>query len=449
MIAINNNKENYPSQVRKKNNKERNKYFGVGIAVGIIVCMIGLGIFSMINKMPQKTKAPDRVLMGWDYSGDINFVSKPAVEAGYNVVSPIWYTIDGSKTDIDKVRLIKKTKPSYVKKAHQNGYQVWAMLSDGFSPTRSKLIFDNPDKRDEIIKTIVDDVVKNDIDGVNVDFEGDGRKNTEGFTKFVSILAKELKKEGKVISVDVTGYDNSMMSSYYDRTELAKIVDYIAIMAYDEHWAKSDVAGSVSSIDWVRGNIEKTLEEVPSEKIILSVPFYTRSWRIVQGKNVIVSNSFVNVRSEANSKSDKLGSPKKGQGFKYLDTVKGQKIGKVDTWYKINYDGKEGYVLASFVDVVNYGERGKVSSKAYGIKYQDGIINKYKPEVKFDQASGQNLATYSNLDGSITKIWLEDETSMAARMDLVKEYKLAGIAAWRLGYEDQTIWDVINRELSK
>ena len=56
------------------------------------------------------------------------------------------------------------------------------------------------------------------------------------------------------------------------------MADYVIIMGYDEHYATSPEAGSVASIGWVREGIENTLEEVPAEKVINAVPFYTRLW---------------------------------------------------------------------------------------------------------------------------------------------------------------------------
>lgn len=65
---------------------------------------------------------------------------------------------------------------------------------------------------------------------------------------------------------------------YYDREEQGIIADYVVVMAYDEHWGIDSGAGSTASISWVRDGIQNTLEEVPSSKVILGVPFYSRIW---------------------------------------------------------------------------------------------------------------------------------------------------------------------------
>ena len=61
---------------------------------------------------------------------------------------------------------------------------------------------------------------------------------------------------------------------------LAESVDYVMVMAYDEHWGTSPVAGSVSSLPWVERGLQGILQEVPADKLLLGIPFYTRLWEI-------------------------------------------------------------------------------------------------------------------------------------------------------------------------
>ena len=61
------------------------------------------------------------------------------------------------------------------------------------------------------------------------------------------------------------------------------VADYVIIMGYDEHYRGSEEAGSVASIGFVENGIKKTLEEVPAEKVINAIPFYTRIWDTTGG----------------------------------------------------------------------------------------------------------------------------------------------------------------------
>lgn len=79
-----------------------------------------------------------------------------------------------------------------------------------------------------------------------------------------------------VLSVD--NYVPFHFNEHYRLDIQGEIADYVVIMGYDEHWHGSDDVGSVASIDYVTNGIVKTASEVPSEKIINALPFYTIVW---------------------------------------------------------------------------------------------------------------------------------------------------------------------------
>ena len=64
------------------------------------------------------------------------------------------------------------------------------------------------------------------------------------------------------------------------------MADYVIIMGYDEHFAGSYEAGSVASYNYVKEGIEETLRDVPADKVINAVPFYTRLWNETRTKSV-------------------------------------------------------------------------------------------------------------------------------------------------------------------
>ena len=115
------------------------------------------------------------------------------------------------------------------------------------------------------------------LDGLNLDFENFHYTYGHHYTQFVRELAPLCAEEGLVLSVAVSMVsEEPYWSKGYDRGALAEAADYIALMAYDEHWGSSPVAGSVASLPWVEQGIQRVLEEVPAHKLILGVPFYTR-----------------------------------------------------------------------------------------------------------------------------------------------------------------------------
>ena len=67
-------------------------------------------------------------------------------------------------------------------------------------------------------------------------------------------------------------------------------------------------------------------------------------------------------------------------------------------------------------------------------------VNGVTPE--WDSNCGQYYAQYEK-DGKTYKIWLEEATSIEEKLKLMKANNLAGVAAWKLGLENSSIWDTI------
>ena len=74
-------------------------------------------------------------------------------------------------------------------------------------------------------------------------------------------------------------------------------------------------------------------------------------------------------------------------------------------------------------------------------------ISENGAETYWDKKTSQNYGTYEG-DGATYQIWLEDSKSIAEKVKLIKKYKLAGVAEWKLGFENSGIWSVITENLS-
>ena len=61
----------------------------------------------------------------------------------------------------------------------------------------------------------------------------------------------------------------------------------------------------------------------------------------------------------------------------------------------------------------------------------------------YDESTGQQYAQWTSSDGQLCQIWLEDDNSVTARASLVSQYDLGGIAAWVLGNETDSVWELI------
>lgn len=192
---------------------------------------------------------------------------------GVQVVSPTWFHLqeDGLVSNSADIE--------YVEWAHQNGYQVWALFSNSFNPDITHEMLTDTELRIKVIKQLLTYVDLYKLDGINLDFENVNVEDKELLVQFVRELTPLLHEKDRTVSIDVTFKSLSPnWSMFYDRKSLGEIVDYVIVMAYDEHWATSPTAGSVASIPWVEKGINGILEDVPNDKVILGMPFYTRLW---------------------------------------------------------------------------------------------------------------------------------------------------------------------------
>jgi len=195
---------------------------------------------------------------------------------GVNVVSPTWFHVMDETGALEN-----RADKSYSKWAHGRGYQVWAIFTNDFDPDLTSAVLASYDVRMNMARQLLGFAELYELDGINVDFENVHVKDGPALTQFMRELTPLLHEAGLTVSIDVTfasGSEN--WSMFYDRRALGAIVDYMMIMAYDEHWASSPVAGSVASLPWVEDGVRRIIEDhgVPADKIVLGVPFYTRIW---------------------------------------------------------------------------------------------------------------------------------------------------------------------------
>ncbi|MDE6182007.1 MAG: hypothetical protein K2F59_02215, partial [Eubacteriales bacterium] len=205
-----------------------------------------------------------------------------------DVLVPTFFSFLNTNGDIKNL-----ADKSYVENAHKNGFQVWGLLTDNFDKATSHSVLSSTETREYVIKQLLAYVSLYNLDGINIDFESVPSDDGEYFVQFLRELAPLLKKQGAVLSVDL--FVPKPWTAHYMREEVAKVADYLIVMGYDEHYAGSKTAGSVASISWSEEAITSTLKEnVPKEKLILAVPFYTRIWteENVDGKINLSSKAY-------------------------------------------------------------------------------------------------------------------------------------------------------------
>lgn len=80
-------------------------------------------------------------------------------------------------------------------------------------------------------------------------------------------------------------------------------------------------------------------------------------------------------------------------------------------------------------------------SQTLSMDEADVFVTEHGIETYWDASVGQNVGSVETGDARYS-IWLEDEQSIAEKVNLASEYNLAGVAAWRLGFERQSVWSV-------
>lgn len=296
---------------------------------------------------------------------------------GVNTISPTWFSLSDNDGNITSL-----ADSTYVQHAHQLGIEVWALIDNFNDNVSTYEVLSYTSKRERLINQIIAAAIEYDLDGINIDFEELKTEEGEHFIEFIRELSIKCRNNGIVLSID--NYVPTEFSALYNRKEQGIVADYVIIMGYDEHYATSEEPGSVSSISFVRSGIENTLLEVPKEKVINAIPFYTRLW-------IETPKSEEEIAAE-------------NENTEYIP-----------------------YTL---------------SSEVYSMANADKLIAANGISPEWDETTAQYYSKYE-IDGVTYEIWFEEETSIEEKMKLIDEFELAGVACWKLGLEKQSIWDTI------
>lgn len=239
------------------------------------------------------------VSLGWHAiggaGGNDTLNSMVANTRGMNVIAPTWFSLNDNEGGFRSF-----ASADYVQKAHNMGLQVWGVLddfnynneTDGGIDVYS--ILSSTTKRQRLTQNICDTAVSLGLDGINLDFERVSADTGIHYVQFLRELSVLCRENQLVLSID--NYVPFHFNDYYRLDVQGQVADYVIIMGYDEHWHGSGDPGSVASIDYVSNGIDKTLEEVPAEKVINALPFYTILWK-TEGSNV--TDSYLTINNTA------------------------------------------------------------------------------------------------------------------------------------------------------
>jgi spore germination protein YaaH len=194
-------------------------------------------------------------------------------------IAPLWATVheDGTVSDSGG-----DDHQSVVNLAHQNQRAVYLLVNNattGNTAVPIDTLLKNPDLRASAINNLEATIKKNNLDGVNIDFEMVPAADKDKLTTFMNELAARLKPQGYIISMDVFPKEDESndASAAYDYAELSKYVDKIMLMTYDNHGAWSD-AGPIAGISWDERCLKYALQFIPKNKLYLGIGGYGYDW---------------------------------------------------------------------------------------------------------------------------------------------------------------------------
>lgn len=283
------------------------------------------------------------------------------------VISPTWFRLSSEEGELTSI-----ADKEYVRKAKAKGLAVWGLFDNFDAEVSTYAVLSSTRARENLTEEMLRLAKEYGLDGINIDFENLSLATGPHFIQFLRELSVKCRAAGLVLSVDdpvPVDY-----AAYYDWRSQGNVVDYVIIMAYDEHYAGSPVAGPVASYGYLTDAVDGILTMVPKEQVIMAVPFYTRLWT-------------------------------------ETETAEGRKL----------------------------------TSVAFGMQVAQSELARNGVTAKWDAKTRQYYAEYNSASGK-NKIWLEEKDSLREKLLYIKDAGLAGTAVWRLGLEQEEVWELFDFE---
>lgn len=338
-------------------------------------------------------RTEDPLMLGWEYRPKTLEAVPPAID----IFAPTWLYVEiNDDTGLPQLYTVQELGRTtdfagYIDTAHQAGARVW-VTAVSFTPEVTDALIHTPDCVDAFIDKLIAACREWGADGVNLDFENMNPDHAADYNAFAALCAERLHEEGLLISADVTvpleNPDPDNWWQCYDRAGLAQVVDYVAVMTYDQHISSQD-PGPVGGLDWVEDKLRATLAEIPSDKLLLGVPFYGRDFQVLSDGSTRTASVY----------------PSEVQA------------------------------------VLNDGRYTKGGEEI--------AVAEWRVKNEREKGSMVNRLEYLDTNGTLHRIWYEDEVSLAARAALADKYHLAGVAAWQMSFGQDSYWTALASELNR
>ena len=126
--------------------------------------------------------------------------------------------------------------------------------------------------RRRFVETLRDWLKKEQLQGINIDFEQVSPEDSVNLIVFMEDLYRTFHPAGLLVTMDM-----EVESDALDYEQLAKWCDWVVPMFYDEHTGESE-AGAVGSIRWTKERLEALLSKIPASKLVMGVGNHGYDW---------------------------------------------------------------------------------------------------------------------------------------------------------------------------
>lgn len=317
-----------------------------------------------ITKRINSIKTNQNMVVAWDlFNKKYDTVENYVYYEGLDVVAPTWHSLD------EEVVFKDWYLEEYYNYYKTRNVDVWGVFNNSFDRDLTGYYLRDRDRRKSVVENIIKISKKYKYDGINLDFENLHYEDRDYLTAFIKELYIEAKRNKFVFSVDITAVSKSEnWSLIYDRYEINKYSDYLALMAYDATTSPEQGIGPIASLVWVEEAVKELKDITASNNIILGVPFYTRLWEISETEDGLYRDSTALRISSAE---------------KFIN----------DNEIPIIYDTKAKQ---------NYGEK-KIGSTTYKIWIEDEISLGYRIDL-VNKYNLKGIAIWA-LDYSTDELW--------------------------------------------
>ena len=380
-----------------------------------VVAIIGALLAFNFQPATAENPQPRKIYSGW-----IPYYSvKTSLPAALNNVDlirevmPFWYTLKYNNSKVSILDLYTPANPSIpiaqpLSTMRSAGMMIIPTITDGTDKLVLANLLSTEIGRTSAVNAITNLVMQNNFDGIDLDFENfafvDGNsswdKTKPSWVAFVKQLSTSLRSKEKLLSITTpylldpaTGKKGYYVYAWAD---IASDIDRLRIMTYDYSVANP---GPIGPITWTENTLKYAVSIMPASKVFVGLAGYGRDW-VTKVDGVCPADVAKTVSTSAKAAT---------------------------------------FIMSNAANLAaGYG-----ATIVYNEPFQEATFT-YQKTYNGNTAGG--LATSC----VATRVaWYQDARAYQARAQLVSKYRLGGIVAWTIGFEDpQAMTNIRNVALS-